>query len=131
MERYLAQIDVMDSIMQRGTHQVGVIRGWSPSSLQAITNLNTDISNPRTAYHYPGARLELISAGEGIAREQDMANNQIASGQLERLLVEGMQTREAFNETLTWQLSERAGAVAAGAAFTGGWADTMRRGIER
>jgi hypothetical protein len=101
-------------------HQVGAIRGYSPSLLKAIENLTADVTSTRRAHHYPGARLDIISGAEVIGRNQDMATNQLTSHILEQLLNEAKAQRDADADTMNLRLGEIQNGRAAAAALVAG-----------
>jgi hypothetical protein len=120
IDRQLAAIEISDSIIERGAHQVGAIRTYSPSLLKAIGNLTADVTNARRAYHYPGARLDMISGAEVIGRNQDMATNQLTSHILEQLLNEAKAQRDADADTMNLRLGDVQNGSAAAAAMVAG-----------
>jgi hypothetical protein len=120
LERQLAAIEISDSILERGVHQVGAIRSYSPALLKAIGNLTADVTNPRRAYHYPGARLDMISGAEVIGRNQDMATNQLTSHILEQLLNEAKAQRDGDADTMNLRLGDVQNGSAAAAAMVAG-----------
>lgn len=131
MENAIAKIEITDSIMQRGLHQVGAIRGWSVSSTKAIANLVADVLNARTAYHNPSAILDKLNGASVIQSEQNMADNQLSSHQLELILDEQVRYRDAMAATLNWNAADRLYGQDAGADFVKSWPAIIREGINR
>jgi len=118
LERQIAAIEISDSIVERGIHQVGANRGYSAIGIaSAITNLTADVINGRRAYHYPTAILDKISGAEVIGRNQDMATNQLTSHLLEQLLNEAKVQRDADADTMNLRLGDIQHGQDAGAAM--------------
>jgi hypothetical protein len=89
-----AALEIANSILQRAIHQRALVGGFSGELNAAIQALENDITNPRTAYHYLTARLDLLTAGELIARRQQTAENQVTSHTLELLLDQSRRKRD-------------------------------------
>jgi hypothetical protein len=79
MERQYATIEITDSVAMMGGHQVGLARGYHGRLQDAVESLESDVLNGLTRYHEMTAVLDKISAGELLARRQDMLSNQLLS----------------------------------------------------
>ena len=72
------------------------------------------------------AILDKISAGELLARRQDMATNQLLSHALEQMLARSKRERDTEAATINMQLTTWRDAAAANAAFVAGTGDALR-----
>jgi hypothetical protein len=72
------------------------------------------------------AVLDKISAGELIARRQDMAGNQLLSHALEQLLARSKRERDTEAATINMQLVTWRDARVANEAFAAGTGDALR-----
>jgi hypothetical protein len=79
MERQCATIEITDSVAMMGDHQVALARGYHGRLQNAVESLESDVLNGLTRYHEMTAILDKISAGELLARRQDMLSNQLLS----------------------------------------------------
>ena len=79
MERQYATIEITDSVAMMGGHQVALARGYHGRLQDAVQSLESDVLNGLTRYHEMTAVLDKISAGELLARRQDMLSNQLLS----------------------------------------------------
>src|SRR6187397_3690259 len=84
MERQYATIEITDSVAMMGGHQVALARGYHGRLQDAVESLESDVLNGLTRYHEMTAVLDKISAGELLARRQDMLSNQLLSHALAR-----------------------------------------------
>lgn len=126
IENQLAAIEISDSILQRGIHQVGATRAYTPALETAIENLTKDVVHPRTSYHYPTAILDKISGGEVIARQQDMVSNQLTSHVLEQLIDGAKDARDGEADTMNLRLADMYHGRDASRAMVAGTAHSIR-----
>ena len=94
MERQYATIEITDSVAMMGGHQVALARGYHGRLQDAVQSLESDVLNGLTRYHEMTAVLDKISAGELLARRQDMSSNQLLSHALEQLLARSKRLRD-------------------------------------
>jgi hypothetical protein len=126
LERAYATIEIADSIAQMGAHQVALSRGYHGRIQDAVEALERDVLNPSQPYHEMTAVLDKISAGELLARRQDMAGNQLLSHALEQLLARGKRERDTEAATINMQLTTWRDGRAANDAFVAGSGDALR-----
>lgn len=126
LERAYATIEIADSIAQMGAHQVALSRGYHGRIQNAVEALERDVLNPSQPYHEMTAVLDKISAGELLARRQDMAGNQLLSHALEQLLARGKRERDTEAATINMQLTTWRDGRAANDAFVAGSGDALR-----
>jgi hypothetical protein len=72
------------------------------------------------------AVLDKISAGELLARRQDMLSNQLLSHALEQLLARSKRLRDTEASTINMQLVTWRDSPAANEAFVAGTGDALR-----
>jgi hypothetical protein len=125
-ERQYATVEITDTVAMRGGHQVALVRGYHERLQAAIQGLESDILNGSSRYHEMTADLDKISAGELLARRQDMATNELLSHALEQLLVRSKRLRDTEAATINMQLTTWRDAAAANAAFAAGTGDALR-----
>ena len=125
-ERQYATVEITDTVAMRGGHQVALVRGYHDRLQGAIQELESDILNGLSRYHEMTAVLDKISAGELLARRQDMATNGLLSHALEQLLVRSKRLRDTEAATINMQLTTWRDAAAANAAFVAGTGDALR-----
>lgn len=125
-ERAYATIEIADSIAQMGAHQVALSRGYHGRIQDAVEALERDVLNPAQPYHEMTAVLDKISAGELLARRQDMAGNQLLSHALEQLLARSKRERDTEAATINMQLTNWRDGRAANEAFVAGSGDALR-----
>ena len=126
MERQYATIEITDSVAMMGGHQVALARGYHGRLQDAVQSLESDVLNGLTRYHEMTAVLDKISAGELLARRQDMLSNQLLSHALEQLLARGKRLRDTEAATINMQLVTWRDARAANEAFVAGTGDALR-----
>lgn len=126
LEHDLAAIQITDSIVERGIHQVGSYRSWNPAVMKSIANLIQDVIAARTAYHYPAAILDKISGAEVISADQRMIANELKSHQLEQAILDAKAQRDADADTMNLRLADIQDGRAAGAAMISGTGDAIR-----
>lgn len=126
LERSYATIEIADSIAQMGAHQVALTRGYHGRIQDAVEELQRDVLNPSQPYHEMTAILDKISAGELLARRQDMAGNQLLSHALEQLLARGKRERDTETATINMQITTWRDGHAANEAFVAGSGDALR-----
>ena len=126
MERQYATIEITDSVAMMGGHQVALARGYHGRLQNAVQSLESDVLNGLTRYHEMTAVLDKISAGELLARRQDMLSNQLLSHALEQLLARGKRLRDTEAATINMQLVTWRDARAANEAFVAGTGDALR-----
>ena len=88
--------------------------------------MQDDVLNSSSDYHQMTAVLDKISAGELLARRQDMAANQLLSHALEQLLARTKRERDTDAATINMQLTTWRDAAAANDAFVAGTGDALR-----
>jgi len=126
MERQYATIEITDSVAMMGGHQVALARGYHGRLQNAVQSLESDVLNGLTRYHEMTAVLDKISAGELLARRQDMLSNQLLSHALEQMLARGKRLRDTEAVTINMQLVTWRDARAANDAFAAGTGDALR-----
>ena len=126
MERQYATIEITDSVAMMGGHQVALARGYHGRLQNAVQSLESDVLNGLTRYHEMTAVLDKISAGELLARRQDMLSNQLLSHALEQLLARGKRLRDTEAATINMQLVTWRDARAVNEAFVAGTGDALR-----
>jgi hypothetical protein len=104
-ENQYATVEISDSVAMMGAHQVALIRDYHNRLQDAVQRLQDDVLNPSPPYHEMTAVLDKISAGELLARRQDMASNQLLSHALEQLLARNKRERDTEAVTLNMQLT--------------------------
>lgn len=124
LEHQIASVEISDSILQRGIHQVGALRGFSSELDRAIQLLQDHVTNPRTSYHYFTAVADKLSGAEVIGRQQDEATNQYLSHSLEQQILKSKRDRDTEAEIMNMRInSMRYGRDAQAALFAGADAD--------
>jgi conjugal transfer/entry exclusion protein len=126
IENAYATIEITDSIAQIAGHQVALTRGYHGPLQRAVQALEGDVLNPRSSYHEMTAVLDKITAGELLARRQDVATNQLLSHALEQLLARSKRLRDAEAATMNMRLGGMVGSRDAGAKLIRGAADDLR-----
>lgn len=126
LERAYATIEIADSVAQLGAHQIALSRGYHGRLQNAVEALESDVLNASQPYHEMTAVLDKISAGELLARRQDMAGNQLLSHALEQLLARGKRERDTEAATINMQLTTWRDGHAANEAFVAGSGDALR-----
>jgi hypothetical protein len=126
MERQYATIEITDSVAMMGGHQVALARGYHGRLQNAVESLESDVLNGLTRYHEMTAVLDKISAGELLARRQDMLSNQLLSHALEQLLARSKRLRDTEASTINMQLVTWRDSRAANEAFVAGTGDALR-----
>jgi hypothetical protein len=126
MERQYATIEITDSVAMMGGHQVALARGYHGRLQNAVESLESDVLSGLTRYHEMTAVLDKISAGELLARRQDMLSNQLLSHALEQLLARSKRLRDTEASTINMQLVTWRDSRAANEAFVAGTSDALR-----
>jgi hypothetical protein len=126
MERQYATIEITDSVAMMGGHQVALARGYHSRLQDAVESLESDVLNGLARYHEMTAVLDKISAGELLARRQDMLSNQLLSHALEQLLARSKRLRDTEASTINMQLVTWRDSRAANEAFVAGAGDALR-----
>ncbi len=126
MERQYATIEITDSVAMMGGHQVALARGYHGRLQDAVESLESDVVNGLSRYHEMTAVLDKISAGELLARRQDMLSNQLLSHALEQLLARSKRLRDTEASTINMQLVTWRDSRAANEAFVAGTGDALR-----
>jgi hypothetical protein len=126
LERQYATIEIADSVALMGGHQVGLARGYHGRLQNAVQSLEDDVLNGLTRYHEMTAVLDKISAGELLARRQDMLANQLLSHALEQLLARNKRLRDTEAATINMQLVTWRDARAVNEAFAAGSGEALR-----
>jgi hypothetical protein len=126
LERQYATIEITDSVASMAGHQVALARGYHGRLQQAVQSLEGDVLNGLLRYHQMTAILDKISAGELLARRQDMVSNQLLSHTLEQLLARSKRLRDTEAATINMQLVTWRDGQAANAAFAAGTGDALR-----
>jgi hypothetical protein len=126
MERQYATIEITDSVAMMGGHQVALARGYHGRLQTAVQSMESDVLNSAARYHDMTAVLDKISAGELLARRQDMLSNQLLSHALEQLLARGKRLRDTEAATINMQLVTWRDARAVNDAFVAGSGDALR-----
>jgi hypothetical protein len=126
MERQYSTIEIADSVAMMGGHQVALARGYHGRLQGAIEALESDVLNGLTRYHEMTAVLDKISAGELLARRQDMLSNQLLSHALEQLLARSKRLRDTEASTINMQLVTWRDSRAANEAFVSGTGEALR-----
>ena len=121
-----ATIEITDSVAMMGGHQVALARGYHGRLQNAVQSLESDVLNGLTRYHEMTAVLDKISAGELLARRQDMLSNQLLSHALEQMLARGKRLRDTEAATINMQLVTWRDARAVNEAFVAGTGDALR-----
>jgi hypothetical protein len=119
-ENQYATVEISDSVAMLGGHQVALIRNYHNRLQEAVQRLQDDVLNPSPNYHQLTAVLDKISAGELLARREDMASNQLLSHALEQLLARSKRERDTEAATLNMQLTTWREGRAANDAFAAG-----------
>jgi len=126
IENAYATIEITDSVAMMGGHQVALARGYHGRLQNAVQSLESDVLNGLTRYHEMTAVLDKISAGELLARRQDMLSNQLLSHALEQMLARGKRLRDTEAATINMQLVTWRDARAVNEAFVAGTGDALR-----
>ena len=126
MKRQYATIEITDSVAMMGGHQVALARGYHGRLQDAVQSLESDVLNGLTRYHEMTAILDKISAGELLARRQDMLSNELLSHALEQLLARSKRLRDTEASTINMQLVTWRDSRAANEAFVAGTGDALR-----
>jgi hypothetical protein len=126
IERQYATIEITDSVAMMGGHQVALARGYHGRLQGAVESLESDVLNGLTRYHEMTTVLDKISAGELLARRQDMLSNQLLSHALEQLLARSKRLRDTEASTINMQLVTWRDSAAANEAFVAGTGDALR-----
>ena len=119
-ENQFATVEVSDSVATMGGHQVALMRGYHGQLQSLVEHLQRDVLNTSSDYHQLTAVLDKISAGELVARRQDMATNQLLSHALEQLLARNKRQRDTEASTINMQLTAWRDGRAADEAFRAG-----------
>ena len=125
-ENRYATVEIADSVAMMGGHQVALMRGYHGRLQDAVQKLQDDVLNGSANYHQMTAVLDKISAGELLARRQDMAANQLLSHALEQLLARNKRERDTEAATINMQLTTWRDGRAANDAFAAGTGDALR-----
>jgi len=125
-ERQYATVEISDSVATLGGHQVALVRNYHDRLQETVETLQDDVLNSSSDYHQMTAVLDKISAGELLARRQDMAANQLLSHALEQLLARTKRERDTDAATINMQLTTWRDAAAANDAFVTGTGDALR-----
>jgi hypothetical protein len=126
LERQYATIEITDSVAMMGGQQVALARGYHGRLQDAVQSLENDVLSGLTSYHEMTAVLDMISAGELLARRQDMLSNQLLSHALEQLLARSKRLRDTEATTINMQLVTWRDAPAVNEAFVAGTGDALR-----
>lgn len=127
IEGAYATIEITDAVAQIAGHQVALARGYGGSLQQAIQELENDVTNTRSSYHELTAILDKVSAGELLARRQDVATNQLLSHALEQLLARSKRLRDSEAAAMNMRLGGLLYGRTAGSSLVRGAADDLRR----
>lgn len=125
-ENRYATVEISDSVAMMGAHQVALLRNYHGLLQQAVESLQADVLNGSPDYHQLTAVLDKISAGELLARRQDMAANQLLSHALEQLLARNKRERDTEADTINMQLTSWREGRAVNDAFAAGVGDALR-----
>jgi hypothetical protein len=125
-ERQYATVEISDSVAMLGGHQVALVRGYHDRLQETVQALEDDVLNRSPNYHQMTAVLDKISAGELLARRQDMAANQLLSHALEQLLARNKRERDTEATTINMQLTTWRDGRAANDALAAGTGDALR-----
>jgi hypothetical protein len=126
IENAYATIELTDSIAEVGGHQVALIRGYNGTLQQQVQQFERDVLSTLPGYHDMTAVLDKISAGELLARRQDMATNQLLSHALEQLLARSKQIRDTEAASMNMRLVGMRDGRTADANLINGSADALR-----
>jgi hypothetical protein len=125
-ENRYATVEISDSVAMMGAHQVALLRNYHAKLQQAVDSLQADALSGSPDYHQMTAVLDKISAGELLARRQDMAANQLLSHALEQLLARNKRERDTEADTINMQLTSWWKGRVVNEAFVAGAGDALR-----
>src|SRR6185295_2707653 len=125
-ENHYATVEIADSVAMMGGHQVALLRAYHGQLQDAVQRLEDDVLHPSSDYHQLTTVLDKISAGELLARRQDMAANQLLSHALEQLLARTKRERDTDAATINMQITTWRDARAVNEAFVAGTGDALR-----
>lgn len=117
IEQAYATVEVTDSVVTLGGHQVALVRGYTSELQRAIGALESDVMSGLLRYHEMTAILDKIAGGELIGRRQDTATNQLLSHALEQLLARSKRLRDTEAATMNMRLGGMRDGAAASAAL--------------
>ena len=126
VESAYATVDVTDAVAEAGGQQVALIRNYSLRLQQAISALQRDVVSTDPRSHEMTAVLDKVAAGSLIARQQDMATNQLLSSALKQMLARSKQLRDSEAVTMNMRLGALRSGSTAGGALVHGAADDLR-----
>ena len=126
IEDAYATIELTDSIAEIGGHQVALVRGYNGVLQQVVQEFERDVLSSLPGYHDMTAVLDKISAGELVARRQDVASNQLLSHVLEQLLARSKRLRDTEAAAMNMRLMGMRDGRMAGANLIEGSADALR-----
>jgi hypothetical protein len=126
VENAYATVEITDAVVQRGGHQLGLIRGYSRELQRAVDALQGDVLSRQPGYHEMTAILDKVAAGAVIGRRQDMATNQLLAHTVEQLLARAKRVRDTEAATMNMRLGAIRDARAAGTSLVRGAADDLR-----
>jgi conjugal transfer/entry exclusion protein len=125
-EQAYATVEIADAVAQAGGHRIALIRGYSRRLQQAIDALESDVTSSDPRAHEMTAVLDKVAAGTLVARQQDMATNQLLSHSLEQLLARSKRLRDTEAATMNMRLGALRSGRAAAASVVRGAADDLR-----
>src|SRR5262245_176018 len=121
-----ATIELTDSIVEIGGHQVALVRGYNGALQRLVQEFERDVLSSLPGYHDMTAILDKLSTGELVARRQDMATNQLLSHALEQLLARSKRMRDTEAATMNMRLIGMRDGRTAGTNLIEGTADALR-----
>ena len=121
----LATLDLADSTLIVGTDQTGQLRFNGRREDDAITALETDVTDP-TSDQSATAVLDKISGASLIGARQQQARMQFVTAIVEQLLVDNKRDRDTETAVMNMQFGRLRSGAAASTAVTSGAADDLR-----
>jgi hypothetical protein len=101
----LAQIEVRDSINERGIHLSGQLQTVTPGVQRAIFNIQADVLDPRTAKHFNTAVLEKTNAANIVSAQLTEMNNMALSSILEAVTAQTTRDRNTKVATMNRRIN--------------------------
>jgi hypothetical protein len=109
----LAQIEIRDSINERGVHLSGQLQTVTPSVQRAIANIQADVIDPRTAKHYTTTVLEKSNAANLVSSQLAEMHNMALSSILEAVTAQTTRDRNTKVATMNRRITAYMGGQAA------------------
>src|SRR6266850_1218278 len=126
LERALATLDLADSTIIAGTHQIGLLRGNGPREMDAIDALERHVADPAPDQSAT-AVLDKISGAALVETRQKQARLQLLTAIVEQLLVDNKRARDTEAAVLNMRLQQLRGAGNdEGGRFMTGAAEDLR-----